>query len=244
MQKALLLVQDVETRWDSTYLMLKRLEKLKTSVQQYVANNNKFNIDNILTADEWKLISNLNELLEPFYVVTQQCSRNNALLSSVIPHAPVLKKFFYHKANNPPGQSGSTTLATLAGNIVNAFEIRFYTTNNSTRLNLHDNDLFLLTTVVDPRYRLDFFPGNLKKEVVKLLKSKVKNHSCRETGQSGQVPVVQPNKPKPQLPKNNVPKIFCCSIPHLNRKQVQTLTKMSNKIQLTKRLSKKLRLFF
>jgi len=94
----------------------------------------------------------------------------------------------------------------LAGNIVKAFERRFYTTNNSTPLNLHDNDLFLLTTVFDPRYRLDFFPGNLKKEVVKLLKSKVKNHSCRETGQSGQVPVVQPNKPP--LPNNDVPKKF------------------------------------
>ena len=96
------------------------------------------------------------------------------MLSSVISHAAVLKKFFNHKANSPPGQSGSTTLATLAGNIVNAFERRFYTSNNSTRLNLHDNDLFLLTTVVDPRYRLDFFPGNFKNEVVKLLKSKVK----------------------------------------------------------------------
>ena len=130
------------------------------------------------------------------------------MLSSVIPHAAVLKKFYNHKANSPLGQIGSTTLATLAGNIVKAFERRFYTTNNSTRLNLHDNDLFLLTTVVDPRYRLDFFPGNLKKEVIKLLKSKVKNHSCRATGQSGQVPVVQPNKPKPQLPNNDVPKSF------------------------------------
>ena len=71
MQKALLLVQDVETRWNSTYLMLKRLEKLKTSVQNYVANN-KFKPENILTADEWKLVSVFNELLEPFYIVTQQ----------------------------------------------------------------------------------------------------------------------------------------------------------------------------
>ena len=96
----------------------------------------------------------------------------------------------------------------MAENIDKSFEKTFYTTNNSTRINLHDNDLFLLTTAVDPRYRLDFFPANLKQKVVRLLKSQVKNHSCRETGQSGQVPLVPPNKPKAQLPKNDVPKNF------------------------------------
>ena len=65
MQKTFLLVQDVETRWNSTYLMLKRLEKLKLSVQSYVANKN-FKPKNILSADVWKLVSFLIELLEPF----------------------------------------------------------------------------------------------------------------------------------------------------------------------------------
>ena len=51
MQKALLLVQDVETRLNSTYLMLKRLVNLKLSVQSYVANNNNFKHEYILSAD-------------------------------------------------------------------------------------------------------------------------------------------------------------------------------------------------
>ena len=96
----------------------------------------------------------------------------------------------------------------LPENIKEAFKRRFYTTINSTRINLHDNDLFLLTTAVDPRYRLDFFHTNLKQKVVRLLKSEVKNYSCRETGQSGQVPLVPPNKPKAQLPINYVPNYF------------------------------------
>ena len=50
-QKALLLVQDVETRLNSTYLMLKRLVNLKLSVQSYVANNNNFKHEYILSAD-------------------------------------------------------------------------------------------------------------------------------------------------------------------------------------------------
>ena len=47
------------------------------------------------------------------------------------------------RGSNPhaklPPQTSSTTLATLAENKEEAFERRFYTTNNSTRLNLHDN---------------------------------------------------------------------------------------------------------
>ena len=82
-------------------------------------------------------------------------------MSSVILHAAVLKKFFNHKTNSPPGKSSYITLATLAENI-EAFERRFYTTNNRTQINLHENDLFLLTKAFDARYQLDFLPANLK----------------------------------------------------------------------------------
>ena len=51
-QKALLLVQDVDTRWNSTYLMLERLKKLKSGVRYYVANY-KNDQDSIITAKEW-----------------------------------------------------------------------------------------------------------------------------------------------------------------------------------------------
>ena len=51
-QNALLLVKDVETRWNLTYLMLKRLEKLKFIVHSCVANKNNFKPENFLTADE------------------------------------------------------------------------------------------------------------------------------------------------------------------------------------------------
>ena len=52
--------------------MLKRIEKLKTSVQNYVAFN-KFKPEDILEADEWKLVSFLNDLVEPFNIVMQKC---------------------------------------------------------------------------------------------------------------------------------------------------------------------------
>ena len=52
--------------------MQKRLEELKLSVQSYLANHKNFKPENILTADEWKLVSLFIDLLEPFYIETQQ----------------------------------------------------------------------------------------------------------------------------------------------------------------------------
>ena len=52
--------------------------------------------------------------------------------SSVIPHATKLKKCFNHIANSPPGLDQSNYI-TLAENIEEAFERKFYTTNNTNK---------------------------------------------------------------------------------------------------------------
>ena len=45
----------------------------------------------------------------------------------------------------------------------------------STTFNLKYNSLLLVTTVVDPRYRISVFPSELKEKVEKLLQMGVKN---------------------------------------------------------------------
>ena len=75
--------------------MLKRLKKLNTSVQNNVANKSLYpKIFLQLMIGNFCL---LNELLESFYLVTQQCSKYISLLSSVIPQAAVLINFFIIK---------------------------------------------------------------------------------------------------------------------------------------------------
>ena len=85
---------------------------------------------------------------------------------------------------------------------------RTYTTNNSSRLNLNDNSWLLVTTAVDPRYRLSVFPPSLKSKVDSLLELEVRRHSCRDTGQSDDSLIVPPKNPKPQSPTNIDPKSF------------------------------------
>jgi len=99
----------------------------------------------------------LTKLLEPFYIVTQQCCKNNALLSSVIPHAAALKRVFNHKANSTSSKSSFTTLESVAESIEEAFKKRLYSTNNSSRIYIHNNNLFLVTTAIDLRYNHKFF---------------------------------------------------------------------------------------
>ena len=84
------------------------------------------------------------------------------------------------KANIPPGQNGSSTLATLSEDIEETFERKLYATNNRSHLILHDMNLLLVTTAVDLRNQFCFFLRNPKQEVVRLLKLQVKNYSCRE----------------------------------------------------------------
>ena len=88
----------------------------------------------------------------------------------------------------------------------------------------------LVTTTVYVRHLLNFFPPSLKQEVERLLKLEVKKHSCRETGQSSHLTLVQPNNPKTKLSTNYVPNGFNSSTQSLKQKQVQPLTKAGNKI--------------
>ena len=52
------------------------------------------------------------------------------------------------------------------------------------------------------------FPCLSQKKGCKVTEIRSKNYSCRETGKSGQIPLVPPKKPRAQLPKNNFPKNF------------------------------------
>ena len=79
--------------------MLEILKKLKSSVRYYVANY-KNDQDSNITPEEWQLVNDIILLLKPFFFVKKECSKNNALLSSVITHAKSLTKFVNFYGNS------------------------------------------------------------------------------------------------------------------------------------------------
>lgn len=63
------LIQDVCTRWNSCYYMVERLTKLQDSVKTLLALSERVDLN--LNPDEWKLCTELGEVLKPFEEVTE-----------------------------------------------------------------------------------------------------------------------------------------------------------------------------
>ena len=83
------------------------------------------------------------------FFVTKECSKINALLSSVILHAKSLTNPF-----NKNLEEVLNVCKTSAKNKGEACEKRLYTNNHN--LNLIENILLLVTKAVDSRYRFPF----------------------------------------------------------------------------------------
>jgi zinc finger BED domain-containing protein 1 (E3 SUMO-protein ligase ZBED1) len=64
-ERAVTVIQDVATRWWSTYSMCKRLRRLKIYFDMMVLQGS-LSRDLNLTEDQWETVSNLVQLLEPF----------------------------------------------------------------------------------------------------------------------------------------------------------------------------------
>lgn len=145
-------VQDVPTRWNSTFYMLSRLLELKNAISLYVNENSE--IQNF-TSYQWTLIENCVKLLQPFEEITKQISCSNSLISEVIPMVVTLQRYLSKSAD----VSGiGTTKDTLEKNIHKRF--------STIQLNKH----YSLATILDPRFKLYFFDKDQGyDEVVKTL---------------------------------------------------------------------------
>lgn len=84
------LVQDINTRWNSTYYMAERLLEQKRSISLYVTDHHTlFN----LTLQQWCLMEQCIKLLKPFEEITKITSSGISCISEVIPHVAALKKY-------------------------------------------------------------------------------------------------------------------------------------------------------
>ena len=138
-------VQDVSTRWNSTYLMLERAFHLKRSLQIYTANNDDLPI---LTANQWNLCEKMLRILQPFFEITKQVSSEQSSLSDVIPHVVALDRYLSKSGDDSGVQTTKEELRS-------ALRQRLLSPSGE-KLNVKEEKNYVVTTVVDSHYKFRF----------------------------------------------------------------------------------------
>lgn len=143
------LIQDVATRWNSTYYMLERLLEQKAAVAVYASNHANVTA---LNANQWKLAENVVKILKPFEKATKECSKDKECVSMIIPRVKMLLMKLDNLSEEVSGVG--TTIDTLKESLTTRFA------------EAEDNKHAVLATVLDPRYRVAFFRDARTKDKV------------------------------------------------------------------------------
>lgn len=142
------LVQDVSTRWNSTYYMLARLMEQKRAISLYLTD---CNIDN-LTAAQWELLEQLLKLLQPFEEITRITSSGYACISEVIPYVVTLIRYCDKTITSELAPRLDQVRLVIQQGLRERFE------------DITDSKNYLLATALDPRFKMNVFTSQLQKE--------------------------------------------------------------------------------
>lgn len=146
-QPKLKILQECNTRWNSTFYMLERILKNKDSLCLYASSNNKIPQ---LTSQEWIIVEKLICLLKPFEEITKELSASSVSISSVIPLIATLQKVMdgFELSDEHVGD----TINVLKQELIRRFS------------HLETELLFSTATFIDPRYKAKFFKINSTQE--------------------------------------------------------------------------------
>lgn len=140
------IIQDVPTRWNSTYYMLERMQELRSCITVYCAETSEnLNFSN-LTSNQWELLRSTLKVVRPFEEITKTISSTESIISDVIPILTTLRKFL---TSNSALYGIGTTKQTLLENLTRRFA------------NIETNKHYVTATVLDPRYKIAFFSTNV-----------------------------------------------------------------------------------
>jgi hypothetical protein len=153
----LLLVQDVPTRWNSAYLMVERVVKLKRPIQLYLSDH-----DNLptITANEWQISERFLHILKPFFDLTKEMSGEYSILSDVIPNIATLELFLSKISQRDQGVQSTRE------ELLKALRTRFLS-REAEALNILHKKEYVTATCIDPRYKDHFFPNADDKQQAK-----------------------------------------------------------------------------
>lgn len=138
------LIQDVTTRWNSTYYMLCRLYEQRVAIQAVLL---KTNCDYEFSTQEWKIIDELTKMLSVFEDLTNVLSKDMAKLSEVIPIVTSMFRLLESTRNEETATSECVklTASALYAQLQNRFG------------EIENNMTYAIATALDPRFKTRTF---------------------------------------------------------------------------------------
>ncbi|KAK9525412.1 hypothetical protein VZT92_016124 [Zoarces viviparus] len=152
------LMQEVETRWNSTYLMLQRLVEQREPVGAALAGL-QHDIP-FLTAEEFNIVGGCLSLLSPFYDATVELSaEENVSASKVVPLVKMLEHTLQEEIKPAPA-----AVLEMGDQLIRQLREKLYT--------LQSMSIMTLATLLDPRFKvIGFFSQTKATEAIKRLTS-------------------------------------------------------------------------
>ncbi|GLV43842.1 uncharacterized protein CBL_11578 [Carabus blaptoides fortunei] len=130
------LIQDVPTRWDATYHMLRRLYEQRIAIQA---------VDDLNT-QKWIIMEQAINILAYFEYVTKALSKDTAMLSDVIPLVSSLFKILDRIKSD---MMSHEHVKIMAADLSKQLSLRYG--------NIEDNNSYITATALDPRYKTRVF---------------------------------------------------------------------------------------
>jgi hypothetical protein len=163
------LIQDVCTRWNSTYFMLSRFVELQEAVRSSLGLIDK-ELPTI-TADDWCSLADLCKVLKPFEQVTAKLSGENYLTGSQI---VVLTLGLQSVCSKLLSKNLQKNVKDVVTDLLVGLLDRFG--------NVEMNKLVGVSTFLDPRFKLfpysdDKFKDSIKKHMISLVTSVISQQS-------------------------------------------------------------------
>lgn len=168
----LTVVLDVPTRWNSTYSMLKRAERLRQPIDMFLNSNPLFK-EHLLSADEWSLLKELLAVLKPLDDITNYLSKSKfPTLSTVIPaYSGCIEEI--------------QCFASTSSSIINA-QVAIEAKIGVYKKKVDANKVYKTATILDPRFKLCYFKGSKEYPIIKQqFISDVKEFSEKLNAESG-----------------------------------------------------------
>ncbi|XP_033017292.1 zinc finger BED domain-containing protein 4 [Lacerta agilis] len=134
------LIQDVPSKWNTSFHMLERLIEQKRAIDEMSV---ECSFRELISCDQWKVMQSVCHALKPFEVASREMSTHMSTLSQVIPMIHILNRKIELLFEETMG------IDTMLKSLKEAMVSRLSST-------LHD-PRYIFATLLDPRYKASLF---------------------------------------------------------------------------------------